>query len=267
MDMRSLAQRALTESALPDEAITVNQRALIDKILARYSAEFTVFRELLQNADDAGASECELRLVSEPRPIPHVPDTQALLTQWTFRNNGAPFSDADWHRLRRIAEGNPDPERIGAFGVGFYSLFSVCDEPIVSSGDQLMGFFWKGDALFTRRAHAPAQAASSTGVPWTTFLMALREPTPFPESPLALCQFLATSLTFTSHVRSVGLYLDDQLLCHLDKHVGAPEPLVPSRHLRATSPEKIMVVQELHTSPLQVHVRVARCILLSLIHI
>ena len=55
MDMRSLAQRALTESALPDEAITVNQRALIDKILARYSAEFTVFRELLQNADDAGA--------------------------------------------------------------------------------------------------------------------------------------------------------------------------------------------------------------------
>ena len=160
MDMRSLAQRALTESALPDEAITVNQRALIDKILARYSAEFTVFRELLQNADDAGASECELRLVSEPRPIPHVPDTQALLTQWTFRNNGAPFSDADWHRLRRIAEGNPDPERIGAFGVGFYSLFSVCDEPIVSSGDQLMGFFWKGDALFTRRAHAPAQPAS-----------------------------------------------------------------------------------------------------------
>ena len=263
MDMRSLAQRALTESALPDEAITVNQRALIDKILARYSAEFTVFRELLQNADDAGASECELRLVSEPRPIPHVPDTQALLTQWTFRNNGAPFSDADWHRLRRIAEGNPDPERIGAFGVGFYSLFSVCDEPIVSSGDQLMGFFWKGDALFTRRAHAPAQAASSTGVPWTTFLMALREPTPFPESPLALCQFLATSLTFTSHVRSVGLYLDDQLLCHLDKHVGAPEPLVPSRHLRATSPEKIMAVQELHTSPLQVHVRVARCILLE----
>ena len=263
MDMRSLAQRALTESALPDEAITVNQRALIDKILARYSAEFTVFRELLQNADDAGASECELRLVSEPRPIPHVPDTQALLTQWTFRNNGAPFSDDDWHRLRRIAEGNPDPERIGAFGVGFYSLFSVCDEPIVSSGDQLMGFFWKGDALFTRRAHAPAQAASSTGVPWTTFLMALREPTPFPESPLALCQFLATSLTFTSHVRSVGLYLDDQLLCHLDKHVGAPEPLVPSRHLRATSPEKIMAVQELHTSPLQVHVRVARCILLE----
>lgn len=34
MDMRVLAQRALSESAQPDEAITVNQRALIDKVRA-----------------------------------------------------------------------------------------------------------------------------------------------------------------------------------------------------------------------------------------
>ena len=32
VDMRVLAQRALSESAQPDEAITVNQRALIDKV-------------------------------------------------------------------------------------------------------------------------------------------------------------------------------------------------------------------------------------------
>lgn len=37
-----------------EEKVEVNQRHLIDKILARYSAEFTVFRELLQNANDAG---------------------------------------------------------------------------------------------------------------------------------------------------------------------------------------------------------------------
>jgi hypothetical protein len=38
----------------------VNQRALIDKVLARYSGEHTVFRELLQNADDAGATAAEI---------------------------------------------------------------------------------------------------------------------------------------------------------------------------------------------------------------
>lgn len=32
------------------------------------------------------------------------------------------------------AEGNPDEEKIGAFGVGFYSLFSVTEEPFVTSG-------------------------------------------------------------------------------------------------------------------------------------
>lgn len=39
----------------------MNQRALIDKVLARYSGEFTVFRELLQNSDDAKAKEVEIR--------------------------------------------------------------------------------------------------------------------------------------------------------------------------------------------------------------
>ena len=39
----------------------VNQRALIDKVLARYSGEFTVFRELLQNSDDAQATAVEIR--------------------------------------------------------------------------------------------------------------------------------------------------------------------------------------------------------------
>lgn len=41
------------------------------------------------------------------------------------------------------AEGNPDEEKIGAFGVGFYSLFSVTEEPFVTSGSDWMGFYWK----------------------------------------------------------------------------------------------------------------------------
>ncbi len=37
--------------------VEVNQKDLVDKMLARYSSDFVVLRELLQNASDAQASE------------------------------------------------------------------------------------------------------------------------------------------------------------------------------------------------------------------
>ena len=67
----------------PQDGVTVDQRALIDKMLARYSGEFTgtdhfdlihvrgtfsflapVFRELLQNSDDAESSVVEIHFTS-----------------------------------------------------------------------------------------------------------------------------------------------------------------------------------------------------------
>lgn len=43
------------------------------------------------------------------------------------KNDGQAFREEDWQRLKRIAEGNPDETKIGAFGVGFYSVFSDCE--------------------------------------------------------------------------------------------------------------------------------------------
>lgn len=101
-------------SEVIEEAISVNQRALIDKILARYAAEFTVFRELLQNADDAGAQCCQLRFdtrkdlgqdqESSQEPSGSSgrkkPDFKAPLHHWTFKNDGKVFGQDDWARLR-----------------------------------------------------------------------------------------------------------------------------------------------------------------------
>ena len=197
---------------------------------------------------------------NEPSGV-HAPNLKSTLKSWVFRNNGKPFNGDDWNRLRRIAEGNPDPDRIGAFGVGFYSLFSIAEEPMVSSGDELMGFFWKDDSLFTRRATSPSKDTSPSGVPWTTFHMALREPAPFPDSLLELCRFLATSLTFTANVRNLSLFFDDQPLCRLRKTLETPKTMPLLSHLNATTPKKMMRVQSMESTAMRLDVDAMKLVL------
>lgn len=202
-----------------DEDVEVNQRALIDKILARYSGEHTIFRELLQNSDDAGAQHVQVKfytkegleaLKSDQKPS-KLPDAKtALIHSYIVSNDGIPFRTEDWQRLKKIAEGNPDEEKIGAFGVGFYSLFSVCDGPFVESGDKWMAFHWKDgkDKLLARSGHLPKamdNASSLSGNPWTTFSMTLREPSLL-EGPLELARFFVTSITFMRTVKKIEMH-------------------------------------------------------------
>jgi uncharacterized protein YkuJ len=105
-----------------DARVEVNQRALIDKILARYASANAVYRELLQNSNDAEAKTAEI----------YFEMSGDVVSQVVYRNNGMAFRPQDWKRLTAIAEGNPDVSKVGAFGVGAYSMFSICEEPMVS---------------------------------------------------------------------------------------------------------------------------------------
>ncbi|KAH9946348.1 uncharacterized protein BXZ73DRAFT_86493 [Epithele typhae] len=262
---------ALWESGY-DESVEVNQRALIDKVLARYSGEFTVFRELLQNSDDASASAVEIHfetkayldrennkaetgeasdLVPEAESFPDLKN--AAVHQWTFKNNGIVFRDEDWSRLKKIAEGNPDEEKIGAFGVGFYSLFSVTEEPWVFSGGQWMNFYWKDkkDQLFARRG----VRKGIENDPWTTFQMELREPTPIPQ-PFDFTRFLASSITFMRHLVDVSIFLDDKRLSRLTKNPGKPVSLALPKGLKPSSPLGTMTVHGIMTTPLSIKAEV-----------
>jgi hypothetical protein len=210
----------------------VNTRALIDKVLARYSSEHTTLRELIQNASDAGADTVTLRFDTDPSlevPTPQGSDRSLLfkhviqhhtLKRITVSNNGQPFTVADWNRLKSIAEGNPDETKIGAFGVGFYSVFADCDEPFVVSGDRTMAFYWKGNTLSTKMATVPAEQSSAN----TTFYLDYRQanlaspsynPSKIPNLP-TLVQFLATSLTFVG-LSTIELHLDDFNVATLTK--------------------------------------------------
>jgi hypothetical protein len=227
-----------------DSEVTVNTRALIDKVLARYSSEHTTLRELIQNAADAKATTVTIRLESDPSltiPTPQGADDSVLLKhiiqnhtlkRLVVTNNGQPFTPADWSRLKSIADGNPDETKIGAFGVGFYSVFADCDEPFVVSGDKTMAFYWKGNTLSTKIASVPADHNTTD----TVFSLDYRQanpaspsynPSKIPNLP-TLCQFLATSLTFVG-LEVVELHVDDYVVASFSKKTSPPEDIqVPS---------------------------------------
>jgi len=107
----------------------------------------TVLRELIANAADACATKVTICFTT-CQPSPAVPPTgipvssvehttcYPTLHRLEVRNNGNVFTESDWKRLKSIAEGNPDEQKIGAFGVGFYSVFADCENPLVLSGSQ-----------------------------------------------------------------------------------------------------------------------------------
>ncbi|KAF3920382.1 hypothetical protein ABW20_dc0102661 [Dactylellina cionopaga] len=234
IDYDSLRQTTLG-SGVDEEAVTVNTRALIDKVLARYSGEHTTLRELLQNAADASAKRVEIRYetaglapADSSVDLSNMNATQrkneelkrllkSKCKRMLVKNDGVPFREEDWQRLKRIAEGNPDETKIGAFGVGFYSVFDECEEPFVSSGSQAMAFYWKGNQLFTRRAKLPQHD------PMTTFLLEYRQPVD-PPPLVSLSQFLATSLTFVS-LEQIDFYIDNYCITSLKKKKSPANPL------------------------------------------
>ena len=77
--------------------VGVNVRAIVARILSRYPTKYAMYRELVQNANDAGASEVSFTLAQvDGKPSLVVSD------------DGKGFSPVDWDRLLTIASGNPD---------------------------------------------------------------------------------------------------------------------------------------------------------------
>lgn len=248
MDYSSLRAAALRDGE-DEEAVTVDTRALIDKVLARYSGEWTTLRELIQNAADAQATTVSVKWETIPStqvPLPNTTSRSELLKhvisnhtlrRLVVRNDGQTFTKTDWGRLKRIAEGNPDETKIGAFGVGFYSVFADCEEPFVSSGSEAMAFYWKGNSLFTKKSQLPEDKASRH----TAFVLDYRNTTTPLPNLLSVSQFLATSLTFVA-LHNVEFWIDDYQILSLRK-VSSPSAELPlPRDLEARTKEGLMKV-------------------------
>ena len=74
--------------------------------------------ELLQNAEDAGATEASFALFED---------------SITFEHNGRPFTEEDIWAITDIGEGTHNEDKIGRFGVGFKAVFAYSEKPTVMS--------------------------------------------------------------------------------------------------------------------------------------
>lgn len=255
MDFTELRAHALAHGE-NEEAVTVNTRALIDKVLARYSGEWTTLRELIQNAADAQANTVKIKFETLPSTYVPLPTDgsqsellkhtllHATLRRLLVSNDGLIFGDNDWSRLKRIAEGNPNEDKIGAFGVGFYSVFADCEDPFVSSGKKAMAFYWKKDSLFTR------QIQVENGTNDTNFVLDYRNSTTPVPSLVSLCQFLATSLTFVA-LQNIELWVDDWKIKSLTKVTSPTNPISIPRNIETTTKERMMKVAALSRESVQ----------------
>ena len=258
VDYNALKARTLG-SGTDEEAVTVNTRALIDKVLARYSGEWTVLRELLQNAADATATRVTIKFDTIPSSTIPVPQDNTpsnllkhtishhTLKRLVISNNGQVFNENDWSRLKRIAEGNPDETKIGAFGVGFYSVFAECEEPFVSSGREAMAFYWKGNSLFTRRLQLSANDAN----PDTSFVLDYRNSTSPVPSLLPLAQFLASSLTFVG-IEAIDLWIDEWNIVSFSKKTAPSQEISIPSDIKTRTGEGLMEVTKLDREVAQI---------------
>ncbi|CAF1395759.1 unnamed protein product [Rotaria sp. Silwood1] len=177
--------------------VKVNHRMLIEKILARYSSDFVVCRELIQNADDAKATSFCFELSCESNGSRRGTLHNSIVTEIRAVNNGAIFSETDWERVASIAEGNTNIESVGQFGVGFFSVFSFSEEPIIKSGKQYMAFTWRNDSLTTYRCELPSAEHSNL----TSINLKMRKTSTFKiksiSNMLLLNSFVSTAQTFS----------------------------------------------------------------------
>ncbi|XP_060076348.1 sacsin-like [Ylistrum balloti] len=131
-----------------DSDSAMEQPSLLEQlktILDTYQ-DAQIIRELIQNADDASASEMKITYVTDdPGESQEQPKHSGCYSEY-FRSpalcvyNDGVFNRKDWTYVKSIYRSGKreDSFKIGRFGLGFKSVFHLTDNPVIISGDQIL---------------------------------------------------------------------------------------------------------------------------------
>ncbi|XP_061172071.1 sacsin-like [Saccostrea echinata] len=116
----------------------------LKNILDQYPDGSQIIRELVQNAEDAGATTFKIYYAEgdhNPTPGANTPVYQEYFrTPALCVYNDGVFSQDDWKGIKSIYTSvkEKDALKVGRFGLGFKSIFHITDSPVIISGDQLL---------------------------------------------------------------------------------------------------------------------------------
>jgi sacsin len=122
------------------EPLTVRLRNLIHD----YPEGVGIVKELIQNADDAGAKRIWITFDWREHPTGGLPDARmgALMGAAMVVYNDSTFSDGDFENIQSLGESGKRETlwKTGRFGVGFNSVYHVTDYPSFISRDRIVFF-------------------------------------------------------------------------------------------------------------------------------
>ena len=114
----------------------------INRILTEYKEVSDVFKELIQNADDAGATEVKFLVDWRQHPIETL--FKEEMKHWQgpalYAYNSSVFTDEDFKNIYELegATKKDDTTAIGRFGLGFCTTYHITDVPSFVSKDKII---------------------------------------------------------------------------------------------------------------------------------
>lgn len=111
------------------------------ELVRKYPKGVGIFKEFLQNADDAGATTLTMSLDLRSFPKERLPNAKMSRLQGrslVFTNEQA-FTEEDWEKIQDIGNSGKamDVLKTGRFGLGFNSVYNVTEYPILLTRDRL----------------------------------------------------------------------------------------------------------------------------------
>lgn len=147
------------------------------ELVRKYPKGVGLFKEFLQNADDAGASELNVVLDLREHPKDSLPNSQmrSLQGRSLIFVNDRVFTNEDWEKIQDIGNSGKamDIAKTGRFGLGFNCVYNVTDLPMLLTGNRL-GIFDPHASVVEGATSADPGAAWTLAALWENYPDLLR---------------------------------------------------------------------------------------------